>query len=65
LKNNRPSIFPPVVQDYFFRSSRYYILHTVYSGGTFAGVDVNTANGKDELLKAIAQIVHWAYAEHD
>ncbi len=41
----------------------YTILHTVYNGGTFAGIDLNTENGKEELLKAIGQIVHWAYQE--
>jgi AcrR family transcriptional regulator len=41
----------------------YTILHTVYNGGTFAGIDLNTQNGKEDLLKAIGQIVHWAYQE--
>ena len=39
----------------------YTILHTVYNGGTFAGIDLNTKSGKDEISKALAQIVHWAY----
>jgi AcrR family transcriptional regulator len=41
----------------------YTILHTVYNGGTFAGIDLNTQNGKEEILKAIGQIVQWAYQE--
>ena len=41
----------------------YTILHTVYNGGTFAGIDLNSQNGKDDVLKAIEQIVHWAYQE--
>lgn len=39
----------------------YTILHTVYNGGTFAGIDLNTPAGKDDILKAISQIVGWAY----
>jgi len=39
----------------------YTILHTVNNGGTFAGIDLNTKSGKDEISKALAQIVHWAY----
>jgi len=27
----------------------YTILHTVYNGGTFTGIDLNTQNGKDEM----------------
>jgi AcrR family transcriptional regulator len=41
----------------------YTILHTVYNGGAFAGMDINSEAGKDELLKAIGQIVGWAYQE--
>ena len=41
----------------------YTVLHTVYNGGTFVGMDLNTQNGKEDLLKAIGQIVHWAYQE--
>ncbi len=41
----------------------YTILHTVYNGGTFAGIDLNTQNGKEEILTAISHIVNWAYKE--
>lgn len=41
----------------------YTILHTVYNGGAFAGMDINSQSGKDELLKAIGQVVGWAYQE--
>jgi len=41
----------------------YTVLHTVYNGGTFAGIDLHTQSGKEELIKAIGQIVHWAYKE--
>lgn len=41
----------------------YTVLHNVYNGGTFAGLELATENGKEELLKAVEQIVHWAYKE--
>lgn len=41
----------------------YTILHTVNNGGSFAGMDLNTAEGKEDMLKAIGQIVGWAYQE--
>ena len=39
----------------------YTILHTVYNGGTFTGVDLNSSTGKEDILKTISQIVKWAY----
>jgi AcrR family transcriptional regulator len=42
----------------------YTILHTVYNGGKFAGIDLNTNAGKEDILKAIGQIVNWAFT-HD
>jgi hypothetical protein len=41
----------------------YTILPTVYNGGNFAGIDLLTQDGKDELAKAVEQIVGWAYKE--
>lgn len=41
----------------------YTVLHTVYNGGTFAGIDLNTQDGKESILKAISQIVSWAYQD--
>jgi AcrR family transcriptional regulator len=41
----------------------YTILHTVYNVGDFSGMDINSEAGNDEILKAIAQIVDWAYQE--
>jgi AcrR family transcriptional regulator len=41
----------------------YTVLHTVYNGGDFAGTDINSKAGNDEILKAIGQIVGWAYQE--
>jgi len=41
----------------------YTVLHTVYNGGTFAGIDLDTQKGKDEISKALGQIVHWAYQQ--
>lgn len=41
----------------------YTILHTVNNGGSFAGIDLNTVRGKEDMLKAIGQIVSWAYKE--
>jgi hypothetical protein len=41
----------------------YTILHTVNNGGTFAGIDLNTETGKENILKAIGQIVDWAYKQ--
>ncbi|MDO3627531.1 TetR/AcrR family transcriptional regulator [Mucilaginibacter sp. BT774] len=41
----------------------YTILHTLNNGGNFAGIDLNTESGKENILKAIGQIVGWAYKE--
>jgi AcrR family transcriptional regulator len=41
----------------------YTILHTVYNGGAFTGLDINSQEGIDEIQKAIGQIVGWAYRE--
>lgn len=41
----------------------YTILHTVYNGGAFTGLNINSQEGFDEIQNAIAQIVGWAYRE--
>ena len=41
----------------------YTILHTVYNGGKFTDLDINTESAREELLKAIEQIINWAYTE--
>jgi AcrR family transcriptional regulator len=41
----------------------YTILHTINNGGSFAGIDLTTDAGKENILKAIGQIVDWAYKE--
>ena len=41
----------------------YTILHTVYNGGTFADVDLNTVEGQNEIMRTIEQIVNWAFLE--
>jgi AcrR family transcriptional regulator len=41
----------------------YTVLHTVYNGGKFAGIDLSTSIGRDEIVKAIGQIIAWAYKE--
>lgn len=41
----------------------YTVLHTIHNGGHFAGIDLHTQHGKDELSKAIEQIVEWAYKD--
>ncbi|MDN3584565.1 TetR/AcrR family transcriptional regulator [Mucilaginibacter flavus] len=39
----------------------YTILHTIYNGENFTGMNITTKEGKEEILKAIAQIVSWAF----
>ncbi|MBS1521366.1 MAG: TetR/AcrR family transcriptional regulator [Bacteroidetes bacterium] len=41
----------------------YTILHTVNNGGSFTGIDLNSDAGKENIIKAIGQIVGWAYKE--
>jgi AcrR family transcriptional regulator len=41
----------------------YTILHTIHNGGRFTDMDINSELGKAELLKAIEQIVGWAYKD--
>lgn len=41
----------------------YTILHTIYNGGTFSDIDINSESGQAEISKAIEQIVGWAYKE--
>jgi AcrR family transcriptional regulator len=43
----------------------YTILHTIYNGGTFTDMDINSDDGQKEILRAIGQIVDWAYKEAD
>jgi AcrR family transcriptional regulator len=39
------------------------ILHIKYNGGMYCGLDLNTKEGTDAIIKAIDQIVGWAYKE--
>ena len=39
----------------------YTILHTIFNGGSFTDMDINSEEGKQSMLVAIEQIVHWAY----
>jgi AcrR family transcriptional regulator len=39
----------------------YTVLHTIYNGGTFADMDISSEEGQNEIIKAIGQIVEWAY----
>jgi AcrR family transcriptional regulator len=43
----------------------YTILHTIYNGGTFSDLDISSVEGQSEILKAIEQIVEWAYQAAD
>lgn len=40
----------------------YMTLQAKMSGETMCGIDINTAEGKFEMKKAIKQIVEWAYS---
>ncbi|EHQ24755.1 TetR/AcrR family transcriptional regulator [Mucilaginibacter paludis] len=39
----------------------YTILHTRFNGGMFCDIDLMSANGQNEILKSIEQIVGWAF----
>ena len=41
----------------------YTILHTMFNGGKFTDMDLNSETGQIEILKAIEQIISWAYKE--
>jgi len=41
----------------------YTVLHTIYNGGKFADLDINTEEGQNEIIKTIGHIVGWAYKE--
>jgi AcrR family transcriptional regulator len=41
----------------------YTILHTMYNGGRFTDIDILSEDGQNEILKAIEQIVGWAFQE--
>ncbi|WP_183573869.1 TetR/AcrR family transcriptional regulator [Mucilaginibacter sp. X5P1] len=41
----------------------YIILHTIYNGGMFVDLDISSEKGREEILKAIEQIVGWAFKE--
>jgi AcrR family transcriptional regulator len=41
----------------------YTILHTMYNGGRFTDIDILSEDGQNEMLKAIEQIVGWAFQE--
>ena len=39
----------------------YSVLHTRYNGGVICDIDINSEQGKIEIIKALDQIVGWAY----
>jgi DNA-binding transcriptional regulator YbjK len=39
----------------------YTILHTINNGGKFTDLDISSEQGQAEIIKAIGQIVDWAY----
>ncbi|WP_179412696.1 TetR/AcrR family transcriptional regulator [Mucilaginibacter sp. E4BP6] len=39
----------------------YTILHTIFNGSSFTDMDINSEEGRQSILVAIEQIVHWAY----
>ena len=41
----------------------YTILHTSFNGGKFSDLDINSAQGQEGMLKAIEQIITWAFKE--
>jgi hypothetical protein len=41
----------------------YTILHTRFNGDIICDININTDEGKNEIVKAIQQIVGWAYHE--
>jgi AcrR family transcriptional regulator len=41
----------------------YTVLHTKFIGGNFTDLDIATEDGQTEILKAIEQIVAWAYKQ--
>jgi len=41
----------------------YTVLHTIFNGGSFSDIDIRSEQGQQEMLKAIDQIVEWAYKE--
>lgn len=41
----------------------YAVLHARFNGGMISDIDINTAIGQDNILKALEQIVGWAFEE--
>lgn len=41
----------------------YIVLHKRYNKNTLCSIDVTTAEGKEQILNAIEQIITWCYAE--
>lgn len=41
----------------------YMILHAKKNESTICGIDLNSKDGEEEILEAIAQIVDWAFAD--
>lgn len=39
----------------------YAVLHARFNGGMISDIDINTAAGQDNILKALEQIVGWAF----
>jgi len=41
----------------------YTVLHTRFNGDNFADLSINSEEGQQEIIKALQQIVEWAYKE--
>ena len=41
----------------------YTVLHARFNGGMISDIDINTESGRDNILKALEQIVGWAFEE--
>ncbi|OKS89649.1 TetR/AcrR family transcriptional regulator [Mucilaginibacter polytrichastri] len=39
----------------------YTVLHARFNGGMISDIDINTESGQDNILKALEQIVGWAF----
>lgn len=39
----------------------YLILHSNATGGTFCGIELKTAEGRDRILKTIRDVISWSY----
>jgi hypothetical protein len=41
----------------------YTVLHARFNGGVFSDMDISTKEGQDEMVRAIENIISWAYRE--